>query len=113
MPFLGKSGTSRISFLSASRSIGVELAISFNPLRASIVSTLAPESMSAYYIKKGSNMVQKARNQSLNVKDPEAHRLAEAIARETGETLTHAVTESLRQRLERLHTQDHEALAAD
>ncbi|MGH8163499.1 MAG: type II toxin-antitoxin system VapB family antitoxin, partial [Rhodanobacteraceae bacterium] len=25
---------------------------------------------------------------SLNVKDPEAHRLAAAIARETGETLT-------------------------
>jgi antitoxin VapB len=58
-------------------------------------------------------MVQKARDMSLNVKDPEAHRLAQAIAEETGETLTHAVTESLRQRLERLHKQDHETLAAD
>ena len=64
-------------------------------------------------IQKDRIMVQKARNQSLNVKDPEAHRLAMEIARETGETLTHAVTESLRQRLERLHKQDHEALAAD
>ena len=58
-------------------------------------------------------MVQKARNGSLNVKDPEAHRLAQAIAQETGETLTHVVTEALRQRLERLRKQDHEALAAD
>lgn len=35
---------------------------------------------------------------SLNVKDPEAHRLAQAIARETGESLTKAVIESLRER---------------
>jgi antitoxin VapB len=39
---------------------------------------------------------------SLNVKDPEAHRLAEAIASATGETLTRAVTEALRERYERL-----------
>jgi len=39
---------------------------------------------------------------SLKVKDPEAHRLALAIARETGETLTRAVTESLRERYDRL-----------
>jgi len=39
---------------------------------------------------------------SLNVKDPEAHRLAQAIAKATGETLTHAVTEALRERYERL-----------
>ncbi|MGH9609754.1 MAG: type II toxin-antitoxin system VapB family antitoxin [Bryobacteraceae bacterium] len=38
----------------------------------------------------------------LNIKDPEAHRLAAAIARETGETITHAVTEALRERFERL-----------
>jgi len=38
----------------------------------------------------------------LNVKDPEAHRLAQAIAEETGETLTRAVTEALRERYERL-----------
>jgi antitoxin VapB len=48
-------------------------------------------------------MLQKARGTvSLNVKDPEAHRLAQAIAEETGETLTRAVTESLRERYERL-----------
>ncbi|MGQ8523429.1 type II toxin-antitoxin system VapB family antitoxin, partial [Klebsiella pneumoniae] len=39
---------------------------------------------------------------SLNIKDPEAHRLAQAIARETGETMTHAVTEALRDRLARI-----------
>jgi antitoxin VapB len=39
---------------------------------------------------------------SLNVKDPEAHRLAQAISEETGETLTRAVTEALRERYERL-----------
>jgi antitoxin VapB len=47
------------------------------------------------------------------VKDPEAHRLAQAIADETGETLTRAVTESLRQRYERLRKKDHETLAAE
>ncbi len=39
---------------------------------------------------------------SLNIKDPEAHRLAQAIARETGETLTRAVTVALSERYERL-----------
>jgi antitoxin VapB len=58
-------------------------------------------------------MVQKKRDMSLNVKDPEAHRLAQAIAQETGETLTRAVTEALRERYERLHKRDAEGLAAD
>lgn len=53
------------------------------------------------------------KHQSLNVKDPEAHRLAQAIARKTGETLTCAVTEALRERYERLDRRDPEALAAD
>jgi antitoxin VapB len=39
---------------------------------------------------------------SLNVKDPEAHRLAAAIAQQTGETMTRVVTEALRERFERL-----------
>jgi antitoxin VapB len=39
---------------------------------------------------------------SLNVKNPEAHRLAQAIAKTTGETLTRAVTVALRERYERL-----------
>ncbi len=47
-------------------------------------------------------MVQKGRSLSLNVKDPEAHRLAQAIAAETGETMTRAVTEALRERYQRL-----------
>jgi antitoxin VapB len=41
---------------------------------------------------------------SLNVKDPEAHRLAQAIAQATGETMTHVVTEALRERYERLQS---------
>jgi antitoxin VapB len=59
-------------------------------------------------------MVQRGRRPvSLNVKDPEALRLAEAIARETGETVTRAVIEALRERYERIHRRDSEALAAD
>ena len=34
----------------------------------------------------------------LNVKDPEAHRLAQAIARATGESMTRVVVEALRER---------------
>ena len=50
---------------------------------------------------------------SLIVNDPEADRLARAIAQETGETLTRAVTEALRERYERLHPHDPDVLAAD
>jgi antitoxin VapB len=39
---------------------------------------------------------------SLNVKDPEVYRLAQAIAKATGETMTRAVKEALRERFERL-----------
>ncbi len=35
---------------------------------------------------------------NLNIKDPEAHRLAQAISRATGESMTRAVTEALRER---------------
>ena len=35
---------------------------------------------------------------SLNIKDPEAHRLAQAISRSTGESMTRVVTEALRER---------------
>ena len=38
---------------------------------------------------------------SLNIKNPEAHELAAALARLTGESMTKAVTEALRERLER------------
>jgi antitoxin VapB len=39
---------------------------------------------------------------TLNIKDPEAHRLAEAISKATGETMTRIVTEALRERYQRL-----------
>ncbi len=39
---------------------------------------------------------------TLNIKDPKAHKLARAIAEQTGETMTRAVKEALRERLERL-----------
>lgn len=35
---------------------------------------------------------------SLNIKDPEAHRLAQAISHATGESMTRVVTEALRER---------------
>ena len=38
----------------------------------------------------------------LNIKDPEAHALARQLAEQTGETLTRAVTEALRERLARV-----------
>jgi antitoxin VapB len=48
--------------------------------------------------------VQKGRRTSLNIKDSEAHRLAQAIAQSTGETMTRVVTEALRERYERLQS---------
>ena len=36
---------------------------------------------------------------SLNIKDPEAHKLARELADETGETMTQAVTDALRESL--------------
>jgi antitoxin VapB len=40
---------------------------------------------------------------TLNIKDPEAHKLARKITEQTGETMTRAVTEALRERLSRLN----------
>jgi antitoxin VapB len=48
---------------------------------------------------------------SLNIKSPEAHDLARQVAGLTGETLTTAVTESLRERLERLREEKDPVLA--
>ena len=50
---------------------------------------------------------------TLNIKNPETHRLATELARLTGETLTQAVTEALRERLERVSRQHHKATAAE
>jgi antitoxin VapB len=48
-------------------------------------------------------MSEKAKSsRSLNLHDAEAHRLARAIAELTGETVSQAVTEALRERYERL-----------
>jgi antitoxin VapB len=59
-------------------------------------------------------MLQKKREAiGLNVKDPEAHRLAQAIANATGETLTRAVTEALRERYERVLSRRDKASIAE
>lgn len=51
---------------------------------------------------------------SLNIKNPETHDLAQTLARETGVTITDAVTEALRERLQRVRRQrQREATAAD
>jgi antitoxin VapB len=39
---------------------------------------------------------------SLNIKDPEVHRLAQAISRATGESMTRVVREALRERFVRI-----------
>jgi antitoxin VapB len=39
---------------------------------------------------------------ALNIRNPETERLADELARETGETKTEAVTKALRDRLDRL-----------
>ncbi|HEY3329016.1 MAG TPA: type II toxin-antitoxin system VapB family antitoxin [Capsulimonadaceae bacterium] len=41
---------------------------------------------------------------SLNIKDEEAHRLAQAISRETGESMTRVVIEALRDRNAKIET---------
>lgn len=50
---------------------------------------------------------------TLNIKDPEAHKLAKALQRETGETMTRAVTEALRERLERVRRRSNPATTAE
>ncbi len=42
---------------------------------------------------------------TLNIKDPAAHALARTLAKETGETMTRAVTKAIRERLERVRRQ--------
>ena len=39
---------------------------------------------------------------SLNIKNKEAHKLAQQLARVTGESMTEAVTEAVRERLKRI-----------
>jgi antitoxin VapB len=50
---------------------------------------------------------------SLNVKDPTAHRLAQAIAKQTGDSLTKVVIDSLRDRHEKLEKRKSRASLAE
>lgn len=50
---------------------------------------------------------------SLNLKDPEAHRLARALAQATGQSMTRAVTEALRERLARIERRGSKASVAE
>jgi antitoxin VapB len=46
---------------------------------------------------------------SLNIKNKDAHKLAQQLARITGESLTEAVTEAVRERLKRVQNEDKHA----
>ena len=48
---------------------------------------------------------------SLNIKNPRTHQLVQELADITGETMTGAVTEAVRERLERLRHSDEPGLA--
>jgi antitoxin VapB len=48
---------------------------------------------------------------SLNIKNEEAHRLAQRLAKLTGESLTEAVTRALRERLDLIRRQREPALS--
>jgi len=50
---------------------------------------------------------------ALNIKDPEAHALARKLAEQTGETMTRAVTQALRERLARVSRTRKTKTAAD
>jgi antitoxin VapB len=48
---------------------------------------------------------------SLNIKNAEAHKLATQLARLTGESLTEAVTQAVRERIDRVRRQKADGLA--
>jgi antitoxin VapB len=48
---------------------------------------------------------------AMNIKNPEAQRLAQQVAQLTGESLTAAISEALRERLERLRSERKKGLA--
>jgi antitoxin VapB len=58
-------------------------------------------------------MVEWHMSASLNIKDPDAHRLANALARETGEPMTRIVVEALRARLHHLEQRKARASLAE
>ena len=49
---------------------------------------------------------------SLNIKDPEAHKLAQQLATETGETMTSAVIQAICDRLEAVRRRKRDATLA-
>jgi len=49
---------------------------------------------------------------SLNIKNRDAHKLAQTLAGMTGESMAAAVTEAIRERLERLHKEESVSLSA-
>jgi antitoxin VapB len=49
---------------------------------------------------------------SLNIKSEEAHRLARELANATGESMTAAVSEAIRERLERVRRNSRKGMAA-
>ena len=53
------------------------------------------------------------RKTTLNIQAPEAHTLAEAIVSETGETITQAVVQALRERYERVRAARRPKAAAE
>jgi len=48
---------------------------------------------------------------SLNIKSEETHRLARELAKLTGETMTTAVNEAIRERLDRVRSQSRKGMA--
>src|SRR3546814_3767196 len=72
--------------------------------------TLFP--LGALHGRKVANFLER-RTMSLNVKDPEAHRLAQAIAQATGQSMTRVVPEALRARFAPLERQKSEASVAE
>jgi antitoxin VapB len=48
---------------------------------------------------------------ALNIKNDETHKLAQKLAKLTGESMTAAITEALRERLERLRADEGDELA--
>jgi antitoxin VapB len=50
---------------------------------------------------------------SLNIKDPEAHKLAKCLAAETGESMTEVVTMALREKLSRVRRAKRSKTTAD
>lgn len=50
---------------------------------------------------------------SINIKDPEAHKLAQELSEETGETMTGAVKQAIRERLDRVRRKREKRLTVE